>query len=495
MTARIVPAPVAVAPVEDLTGPPGPPVPAPAVAEPATDTPAAGVVVPNWVNRSLFVGDNLHVMRGLNTGSVDLIYADPPFNSDKDWNAPIGSKAAGAHFKDRWTLDDVDERDHDLLRRNNPALHDAVLTAGHSGGKPTMSYALYMSVRLVEMRRVLKPAGSLFLHCDDTERDTLKLLCDIIFGRRLFRNAIVWRRNSSHSDNNYFGNVADTILFYSGTPIRKNNIRVPLSAEQQKRFRYEDGRGRYECGDMGVAGLSGGGYEYEFGGYHGIWRYPERTIRELDREGRIHYPQKTGGRPVLKRYLSEHKGIVPPNVWDDIPKATKKERVGYPTQKPVALLERIIRAGTDEGDVVFDPFAGCATTAIAAERTGRQWAGCDLSDKAAELVAARMTADLGLPGTLAVIRTDIPQRTDLGKLAKPATHKNRLYGEQAGHCAGCGGHFPIGLHDVDHVVPRRYGGTDHPTNLQLLCRSCNTKKGTGSMSELMTKLLAERGQL
>ena len=182
------------------------------------------------------------------------------------------------------------------------------------------------------------------------------------------------------------------------------------------------------------------------------------------------------------------------DIFTDIGKleAQAKEKVGYPTQKPVALLERIIRASSNEGDIVLDPFAGCATTAIAAERLNRQWAGIDISPQAAELIRYRLDKELGLAGSLAIHRTDIPARTDQGRLPAPATYKNELYGEQAGICRGCGEWFRIENFHIDHIVPRKHGGTDHRENLQLLCGHCNSRKGTGTMSELMTKLLAAR---
>ena len=179
--------------------------------------------------------------------------------------------------------------------------------------------------------------------------------------------------------------------------------------------------------------------------------------------------------------------------WYDIPsfatRMSAKERVGFPTQKPVALLERIIQASSNEGDTVLDPFAGCATTAVAAERLERRWIGIDISPKAAELVELRLVEQLGLAGSLAVHRTDQPLRTDLGDLPAPRGWKPALYGEQAGDCKGCGHHFEIRNLEVDHIVPKAHGGTDHKDNLQLLCGSCNRRKGTGSMTELTAKLV------
>ncbi len=176
-----------------------------------------------------------------------------------------------------------------------------------------------------------------------------------------------------------------------------------------------------------------------------------------------------------------------PNLWTDIAIASGKERTGYPTQKPLALLRRVIRASSNPGDMVLDPFCGCATTCVAAQDEGRQWAGIDISEKAAELVERRMRDELGMMAQ-SIHRTDIPARTDLGKLPPYRTHRATLYGLQEGYCAGCSGHFEARHMDVDHIIARRKGGTDHIDNLQLLCSSCNRIKGDRGMEYLKAKL-------
>ena len=399
------------------------------------------------LNRTIFTRDNLEVLRGMNSGSVDLVYLDPPFNSKKAWNAPIGSKAAGAAFKDTWTLSDIDVQTHDRLRTGHRDLHDVILAARAAGGNGTMSYLLMMSERLLELQRVLKPEGSLYLHCDPTESHSLKLMLDVIFGRSNFRNEIVWAYTGPSSPHiKQFPRKTDIILWYSKSNewvFNREAVRVP----------YKD---------------------------------PNQTLRKaLD-----------AGRGIDEDEVSRYRerGKIVENWWSDIALAVRSpsERVGYPTQKPVALLQRIIKASSNPDDVVLDPFAGCATAAIAAEDLGRQWVGIDLSDKAAELVKYRLREHLGLFYDI-IHRTDIPARTDLGRLPKPSTHKKSLYGEQGGDCNGCGTHFRIVDFHIDHIVPKSKGGTDVRTNLQLLCGHCNSRKGNQSMSLLMTKLLAERG--
>ena len=199
----------------------------------------------------------------------------------------------------------------------------------------------------------------------------------------------------------------------------------------------------------------------------------------------------TGNVPLQKQYLDEQKGLPIGSVWTDIRLApSSKERVGYPTQKPLALLERIIRVSSEQGDVVLDPFCGCATACVAAEDLKRQWVGIDLSPKAAELVIQRFTGtkQLTLLANRIIHRTDIPRRTDLGKLSNYRTHKHTLFGEQEGLCAGCYHPFPFRNFTIDHVVARVRGGTDHLDNLQLLCNACNSMKGTRSQAEFRAEL-------
>ena len=171
------------------------------------------MAIPNWANRTLWTGDNLDIMRGMNSESVDLIYLDPPFNSNRDYAAPIGSEAAGAAFKDTWTLNDVDEAWHGEIADRDPTLYAIIDAAAHAHGKGMKSYLIMMAVRLMEMRRILKDTGSIYLHCDSTASHYLKTLMDAVFGAGRFRNEVVWQRNSSHNDATAFGRVGDRLLF------------------------------------------------------------------------------------------------------------------------------------------------------------------------------------------------------------------------------------------------------------------------------------------
>ena len=395
---------------------------------------------PNWADKTVWSGDNLYVMRGMNSESVDLIYLDPPFNSKANYAAPIGSAAAGAAFKDTWTLRDVDAEWINFMESRHPVLYRVLLAAMTDSDK---SYLAYMAVRLLEMYRMLKDTGSIYLHCDPTMSHYLKLLLDAIFGRKNFRNEIVWCYGlGGFRAKSWFPRKHDIILFYvKGTPHTFRVQRGEPTKAMLSKYRHRDEDGRW--------------YMLSY--------------------GKRYYLK--GGKPF-------------DSVWD-IPSLapTAKERLGYPTQKPVALLERIIKASSNPGDIVFDPFCGCATTMAAADDLQRSWVGIDISAKAADLVMERIEKRQGLFRDI-VHRSDLPQRTDLGRIPAYNSTANRkhLYGEQGGDCAACSTHFAAQHLEVDHIIAVAKGGTHHLSNLQLLCGHCNRVKGDRGMAYLRSKL-------
>ena len=474
----------------------------------------------NFADRTIWTGDNLDILRGLNSASVDLIYLDPPFNSNRNYAAPVGSAAAGAAFKDTWTLSDLDVAWMGLIADEQPAMYKVLETAGLTHGKGMQSYLCMMAVRLLQMRRVLKDAGSIYLHCDPTASHYLKLLMDAIFGAALFKAEINWQRTSAHSDSRTFGNVSDKILFYSTSRINADAIRLPLDLEYVKsHYRYSDERGRYGDFDLTGPGISEGEsgrpwHQYDPGTIGRCWSVPrtgryadwighslipgykdiESVLERLDalEQANILIHTKNGRVPRLKRYLEASPGQVPSNNWTDIPpiNSQAKERIGYPTQKPLALLERIIKASSNEGDVVLDPFCGCATACVAAENLGRLWIGIDISPKAVELVNMRLQQSMGdlFHNRLVTARTDIPRRTDIDVPVPYRQNKHVLFGQQEGRCNGCRSEFPFRNFTIDHIIPENRGGTDHIENLQLLCGHCNSVKGDRPQEYLVARL-------
>ena len=459
---------------------------------------------PNFADKTIWTGDNLDILRGMNSECVDLIYLDPPFNSNRNYAAPVGSQAAGAAFKDTWTLSDLDVAWMGLIADEHPAVANLLHTAGLTHGKGMQSYLTMMAVRLLEMHRVLTATGSIYLHCDPTASHYLKMLMDAIFGAGQFRSEITWKRTSSHSDTKQgrqqHGRVRDLLLYYTkGNSWTWNPVYTEYDQDYVDRFyRYvepETGR-RYRLGDItGPGGSAKGNPRYEVMGVTRYWRYSQERMAELISQGRI-VQSRPGAVPAYKRYLDEMPGVPLQDLWLDVPPIAPqaKERVGYPTQKPLALLERIIRASSDEGDVVLDPFCGCATACVAAEKLGRKWVGIDLSPKAVELVQERLrkAPPLGIGSLfhnrLVTVRDDIPRRTDIDAPVNYRKLAHVIYGEQMGYCAGCRGHFEFRGLEVDHVVPRSRGGTDHRDNLQMLCSHCNRIKGDRDQAYLVARL-------
>ena len=451
------------------------------------------VTAPNFADKTIWTGDNLDIMRGMNSESVDLCYLDPPFNSNRNYAAPVGSQAAGAAFKDTWTLSDLDVAWMGLIADEQPAMYKVLETAGLTHGKGMQSYLCMMGVRLLEMRRVLKETGSIYLHCDPTASHYLKLLMDAVFGADNFRNEVSWNRSnpkSLHVVN--FPNNRDIILRYSrGQKATFHKVFLahnPTYVDKAYKYTEEDGR-RYRLLPLLNPSSDRPNLTYEFLGVTRVWRWTHKRMQKAYEDG-IVVQLKPGAVPQYKYYLEDSKGRTATDDWNNILQTAGRERIGYPTQKPLVLLERIIKASSNEGDVVLDPFCGCATACVAAENLGRQWVGIDISPKAVELVNTRLQQTMGnlFHHGYVTHRTDIPRRTDIDVPVPYRQNKHILFGQQEGQCGGCKTEFPFKLFEVDHVIPRSRGGTNHPDNLQLLCSHCNRVKGDKNQAHLMARL-------
>ena len=368
---------------------------------------------------TLFYGDNLQVLRDhIPDASVDLVYLDPPFNSNASYNVLFREKSGEDSpaqikaFTDtwEWTLETERTFEQDIiLHPGTPAAVKDMITAFRQfiGRNAMLAYLVMMTLRLVELRRVLKPTGSLYLHCDPTASHYLKLLLDTVFGNRNFRNEITWKRTVSHNDakRNYSA-IGDSIFYYTkGDDFTFHAQYMPYSEEHlSKIYKYVDENGRRYSTSNIRSPSPRPNWTYDYKGYKphpNGWTISLERMKQLDAEGRILFPKNKDGRIRLKLFLDEMPGVPAGNIWDDIPPISSqaKERLGYPTQKPEALLERIIRASSNEGDVILDPFCGCGTAVAAAQKLNRQWLGIDVTHLAVALMKSRLKTAFNLdPG-------------------------------------------------------------------------------------------------
>ena len=418
---------------------------------------------PNWKNRTLFHGDNLKFLRAMNSESVDLIATDPPFNKGRDFHATPDSLAAGAKFQDRWSWErDVHEEWTDQIKDDYPRLMEAIESARYAHSDGMGAYMCFMAVRLLAMRRVLKPTGSIYLHCDPTASHYLKATMDAIFGWKKFLGEIIWDKQNGSKSKRKWGNEHEVLLVYAKElgkqtlNVKDPALRKPYAdISQQMHFTKKDELGRS-------------------------------------------YREKRVGEKVYIYYADDGRFIG--NLWMDISSMSansplfKTRYTGHATPKPIPLYERIIKASTKEGDIVLDPFAGCATTCVAADRLGRDWVGIDIWEKAYEMVQTRLENEVGPFGDI-TFTDQLPDRTDDGDTAAPFLRVKQRVREPEGprwtraqmyehlleqdgpKCQGCERTFDDPRYlELDHKTPRSDGGLNHISNRILLCGPCNKLK-------------------
>ena len=482
---------------------------------------------PNWANRTLFHGDNLDFLRALNSESVHLIATDPPFNKGRDFHATPDSLASGASFQDRWSWkEDVHQEWIDQLEDDWPNVYHVIEGSRKSYGDDMGAFLCFMAVRLLEMHRILRKDGSMYLHCDPTASHYLKELMDAIFGKENFRNEVVWRRTMSKNFlTKDFGRNHDVIFRYTKSNnfiFNKDAVRKPYEEIPNGYRKGSDGR--YFATAPVYASGARNGTSGQPAWFRGVKYTPRKDTHwrvaggmkdgenvsegwaRLDKEGKMGI-SKNGKLPYSIRYLDEMLGIALDDVWADVPIPSRVESTGYPTQKPLTLYERFIKASTNKGDLVLDPFAGCATTCVAAEKLGRQWVGMDIWDGAYGVTIDRIKKEGYLAGPDGT-RNDLivtegaitysnkpPRRTDDAEYAVPylKTIKDvheppgpkmtraQMYKyllEQHGHiCQGCDRKFDDKRYlELDHNTPRSDGGLNHISNRILLCGPCNKLK-------------------
>ena len=477
----------------------------------------------NWADNSLFYGiDNLAVLQGMNTGTVDLIIMDPPFKNNGETYQGSGDSRTAA-FHDYWTWrNDVHESWWEGIRGNWRGIHAVVDAVRHAVDSGTAAFVAAMAARLMECHRLLKLTGSIYVHCDPDNSPYFRLLLDAIFRADNFRSEIVWRRiNGKGLAFKSFPNNYDSILYYVKSEDHVwNRVFRPYDHDYvEKSYRHVDletGR-RYSLGDLTNPNKDRPNLTYEWNGHTRVWRWTKERMQQAHEQGLIHY--SSTGLGTQKRYLDEMQGVPVDTIWDDIKslRGQSTESVGYPTQKPVALYERVISASSNPAGLILDPFCGSGTTLAAAANLSRRWTGIDLD------IAARPIIESRLPNvrlnSSAPVRTDDrrnawdePERLNLAPTTPlqldprtiiPNNHERRavLANVYGAICAGCGFSPPIDWHDddrleyleVDHVTPRT--GKPHDDqfgNLMLLCSPCNGRKSDKlTYAELVTRNVQE----
>ena len=437
----------------------------------------------NWKNK-LYIADNLDVLNGLNSESVDLVYLDPPFNSNRIYGSTLERNTTV--FSDIWNWKDIDEYKLDIIANDFPELADYIEIIDRVSDIHMKSYIVYMAQRVIQLKRILKDTGSIYYHCDPTAGHFVKLMLDGIFGKNNFRNEIIWSyKTTLKVSTHHLGRDHDTIYCYAKT----------------KKCKIHADRNDYPPSENTI----------------------KRWGKYADEDGFVSNKHFAGSYSTIINTTDENKGFninygIPRDVWE-ISHLTgnSSEKTGQKTQKPIAILERIIKASCPEDGVVLDPFCGCATTCVAAQRLKRKWIGIDICDLAMDLLTHRLQQDgyfkdrkvkdldmkikeqgedfdiLNCIDKKSKNYSPLPRRTDVEEqnLNEPKTKKaikEVLYQQQEHKCNGCGRVLDIDLLEIDHIVPKSHGGGDYMENYQLLCGSCNKIKGAKPMEFLLQRV-------
>ena len=459
------------------------------------------MAIQNYKDSTLWNADNLDVLRGINSATVDLVYLDPPFNSNRMYQAAPGTKAQGQSFDDTWSWNSAKEEWLDTLQDDYPAVYEAI-EAARDCNRPAMGgYIAFMAVRLIEIHRVLKPTGAMYLHCDWFANSYLRTVCDAIFGWTNLKNELIWMRAyGKNGASKKFSQDTDTILFYVKSNAAKFQPQYkPHRPEYIKAYNKDDGDGKgpYQITDTSAPADNPNG-KFQWMGYdHPAkgWRYSRETMQKHHDNGRLWYPDDKKQRIRFKSYLSESKGRMVPSIWTDIDGLSpwSKEYKGWATQKPVGLLERIFNASTQPGDLILDPFCGCATAMVAAQGMGRRWIGIDKEPYAIDQVRERL-------GLWCNFETEPPIRTDgdaTDMRSIPVRLQRDPYGwekftnndkrvlladiqakDEGVQCPGCGIVLPVRYFHLDHDRPKSDPRSSNMIdNRILLCAPCNGQKG------------------
>ena len=465
-------------------------------------------------SNTLYYGDNLQVLRDhIPTASIDLVYLDPPFNSNRTYNIlfkdehGLEADAQIQAFEDSWRWGDEAARTYHELVSDGPEKVCQLVGALRYllGTSQMLAYLVMMTARLVELHRVLKPTGSLYLHCDPTASHYLKIILDTIFGPEQFLNEIAWKRTGAHNSAKRYGPIHDIIFYYakSGkyTWYQQHQAQDEYIAE---RYTYIDDQGRHFYPVSLIAagrrnGSSGRPWRgIDVASTENHWRYTIEKLEELDARGDIYWPAK-GGKPRLKMYADNAKGAAVQDWWDDIAPLNSQaaERLGYPTQKPLALLERIIQASSNPGDIILDPFCGCGTAVAAAEKLGRRWLGIDITHLAISVMKSRMLEmfpgiafqTIGEPRDLGAARALAGQDRYQFQWWALSLVKARPLGGQEGSKQGRKG----ADRGIDGIIPFLDDSSGKPKRAVVQVKSGHVR--TGDIRDLRGTLEREQAQL